>query len=94
MGSSGSRSLIAILIQPTGSRVLVRRKESPSSIIITDAEKWRYVEVLAVGPNVTEVKPGQVVSMPGVGSNEPDWVFDDGTLLVQENDFGFIVHTA
>ena len=74
-----------------GSRVLVERlPEPPRTIYLTDAEKYRKFKVLAVGPKASEVKAGDIVVLPGIAANEPD--FDTGdAMLVMEGDIGWKV---
>ncbi len=91
-------------IQPLHDRVLVQRLPRPNArIILTDAEKYRKFKVLAVGPGKwvefsdgerhfqkTQVKPGDIVVLPGIAANEPDR--EDGEqLFVREGDIGWKV---
>lgn len=76
------------MIQPMKDRILVKRIEQQRLIHITDAEKSRKVEILAVGPKVKEVYPGERWILPGIVSNEPDFEFADGSFLIQQNDLG------
>jgi hypothetical protein len=49
------------MIQPRGNRVLIQRVEEPAFIVLTDAPKSIKGVILAVGPKVTDVKPGMSV---------------------------------
>lgn len=76
-------------IQPLKDRILVKRIADPyqSLIIVPDVvrENSKRAEVLAVGPKVREVKPGDLVLCPGAGLKYPDWETLD-FILIQEAD--------
>ena len=77
-------------VQPMHDRLLVSRMpEPPKSIVITDADLYRYFKVIAIGPKVREVKPHDVVALPGVASAEPDHIIEEGQFI-READIGFI----
>jgi co-chaperonin GroES (HSP10) len=78
------------MIQPMGNRILVKRVHQNMRITLTDADKTRTAKVLAVGPKVVEVKAGDVVVLPGIASQFPDWEQKD-TVLITEADVGLIV---
>ncbi len=79
------------MIQPMHDRLLVSRLDGPpKSIILTNAEPYRYFKVIAIGPKVREVRPRDVVALPGVASEEPDHVIDEGQFI-READVGFII---
>jgi co-chaperonin GroES (HSP10) len=76
-------------IQPMHDRVLLERLPAPQTrIVITDAEKHRKFKVLAVGPKCKEVKPKDVVVLPGVASDEPDHS-ERNMIIVREGDIGW-----
>lgn len=78
---------------PTTTRVLVKPIDPPEGLIIIPdryKETVRYAKVITVGPKVKEIKPGDVVSLPGVAASEPDYRIND-LILVQEADIGFKV---
>jgi len=79
------------MIQPLQDRLLVELlPDPPRAITLTDAEKYRYFKVVATGPKVYEVKRGDIVALPGVGSTDPDHVIPEGQF-VREGDVGFII---
>jgi co-chaperonin GroES (HSP10) len=76
--------------QPLKDRVLIERLPEPERLItLTDAEKYRKFRVLAVGPKCFEVSKGDIVVLPGVAANEPDFDFGKQQLLVMEADIGW-----
>lgn len=88
-------------VQPLDDRLLVRQLEEPysSCIILTDRGASTFAEVLAVGPGrrtksghriPLQVKPGDVVMLPGIAASRPDWKKGD-EFLIQEADIGVIV---
>ena len=78
------------MIQPMHDRLLVSRMpEPPKSIVITDAELYRYFKVVSIGPKVREVKVNDTVALPGVASAEPDHIIEEGQFI-READIGFI----
>lgn len=91
------------LIQPTDHRVLLRRVEREfSTVVLTDAEASRWFQVVACGPGKKlkkggrrpmDVKPGDIVHLPGCGMDYPDWV-DVDHIMVTEDDIGFKVENA
>jgi hypothetical protein len=77
------------LIQPLADRLLVRRLDQPPCrIMLTDREPYRVFRVVAVGPQVTEVSPGELVVLPGVASTEPDHEIPEGQFI-READIGW-----
>ena len=90
-------------IQPLHDRVLLERLPRPNSLItLTDAEKYRKFKVLKTGPGKwieegderyfypVEVKPGDIVVLPGIASDGPD--DEKGTQIwVTEGDIGWKV---
>jgi hypothetical protein len=81
------------MIEPLGHKkqgVLVKRVKDQPTVILTDAPYPYKAIVLAIGPKVTEVKPGDVVILPGIASQIPDWELRD-EILVQEADIGAIL---
>lgn len=91
------------MIQPTDHRVLLRRIEREfSSIVITDAEASHWFQVVACGPGKLlkkggrrpmDVKPGDIVHLPGMGASAPDWI-DSDHIMATEDDIGFKVENA
>jgi len=80
-------------IKPLNDRVLVKRlPETHKSIIfIPDVarENSKRAEVIAVGPKVNGVQPGDVVLVPGAASKYPDWERED-FMSIQVADIGGI----
>lgn len=76
------------MIQPRGERILVERLPHPKSVIVlTDAEPSRKFKVLAIGPEVYDLEAGDVVLLPGIAAEEPD--YEEGKqFLVHMNDVG------
>lgn len=58
--------------------------------MLTDADPSRKFKVLAVGPKCEEIEPGDVVMLPGVASEQPDWD-EQQEIMVTEDDIGVIV---
>jgi co-chaperonin GroES (HSP10) len=83
------------VIRPLKDRVLVRRLGPPvqqiGSLWIpeTAQENTKWAQVLACGPKVTGVKPGDEVLVPGAAEKYPDWEQLD-FLMIQEADIGGI----
>lgn len=75
--------------QPLHSNVLVERiPPKPGFIVLTDVQTIRWARVLAIGPKVDPtLKIGDVVMLPGVAAEEPDFVIGE-QILVQEGDIG------
>jgi co-chaperonin GroES (HSP10) len=78
------------VIIPRNDRVLLERippEIKSGHIILTDIQTIRWARVLAIGPEVYDVKEGDVVVLPGIAAEIPD--FETGTqILVQEADIG------
>ena len=78
---------------PIRDRLLVKRLGPPvnrSGIIwIPDvaAENSKFAEVVAVGPKVRDIKPGDEILVPGAGFKYPDWEKSD-YVMIQEADIG------
>ena len=84
------------MIQPLGRErraVLVERCPEQSRIVLTDRDPSRIAKVIAVGPKCTEVKPGDIVCLPGIASTEPDFDFREA-ILIHEDDIGAKLHLA
>lgn len=78
-------------IMPMKDRMLVQPvPEGSKTIILTDHITARKAMVLAVGPKVTECKVGDVVILPGIAAEDPDWQ-KENVMLIQEGDIGGIV---
>ena len=86
-------------MQPTEDRILLQRIQEPERLVIlTDAEPSRKFKVLAVGPGKwdeefgerrpLDVKAGDIVVLPGIAANEPDWEAEQ-KILVREGDIGW-----
>lgn len=74
--------------QPLNNRILVERITEPNGIIIVpDAfqRKSTIAKVICVGHKVDQVKRGDVVMIPGVVSQFPDWE-EKGIALITEKD--------
>lgn len=89
-------------MQPLNDRLIVRRLEQEpkaNAIVLTDAPPSKMCEVVVCGPGKwmksgwrrpIGVKPGDVVYVPGIALDSPDW--QKGVeFLIQEADIGFIV---
>lgn len=75
-------------IQPMRDRLVLQRIKEERLIVLTDAEPSRKFLVLAAGPKCKEVKPGDLVRLPGQAAIEPDhWVSED-VVIVCEGDVG------
>jgi co-chaperonin GroES (HSP10) len=78
------------VIIPRNDRVLLERippEIKSGHIILTDIQTIRWARVLAIGPEVYDVKEGDVVVLPGIAAEIPD--FETGAqILVQEADIG------
>jgi chaperonin GroES len=85
-------------LRPLGNRITVQRIVPRQGLItLTDAEPYRKFKVIAVGPGKRDedgylipldVKPGDIVVLPGIAANEPD--HEEGKLLfVTEDDIGW-----
>jgi len=72
-----------------GDRLILERiHRRQGLIILTDADKERRFKVIAIGPKVTfSVKEGDIVFLPGVASEEPDYEFGS-RILVRQEDLG------
>lgn len=78
-------------ILPMKDRMLVQPvPDAPKLIILTDRVTARKALVLAIGPSVSEVKVGDVVLLPGIAAEDPDWQ-KENVMLVEEGDVGGIV---
>ena len=76
------------MIHPRHDRVLVERIEpNPGFIVLTDVQTVRWARVVAIGPEVYDLNVGDVVMLPGMAAETPD--FEEGQqILVQMNDIG------
>lgn len=69
--------------------------------MLTDREASRWFQVVACGPGKPikrgrrpmDVKPGDIVHLPGCGADSPDWI-DTDHIMVTEDDIGFKVENA
>jgi hypothetical protein len=78
------------MIIPRNDRVLLERippEIKAGHIFLTDIQTVRWARVVAIGPDVYDLKEGDVVVLPGVAAEIPD--FETGAqLLVQVGDIG------
>lgn len=76
------------MIQPMKNRLQVERIPTPERLIIlTETQTVRWARVLAIGKEVTEVAVGDVVMLPGIAAEQPD--FEEGDrIFVTEDDIG------
>ena len=74
--------------QPLGERVRVERiQPKPGHIILTDVQTVRWARVVAIGKEVYDLEVGDVVLLPGLAAETPD--FEEGQqILVHMNDIG------
>jgi len=78
------------MIQPRGERVLLERippKVKPGHIILTDVQTVRWARVVAIGPEVYDLKVGDIVVLPGIAAEIPDFE-EQAQILVHMNDIG------
>jgi hypothetical protein len=76
-------------MQPMKNRLYVERIPPPEQLIVlTDVQTVRYARVLAIGKEVQEVKVGDIVSLPGIAAEQPDFAEGD-KIFVTEEDCGF-----
>ena len=78
-------------LRPLKDRIWVERIEKPTKVVLTDADPTKFAKVLAIGPKVYDLKPGDIVALPGIASSQPDW-YDKTTMMIQQGDVGFIVN--
>ena len=59
----------------------------PGHIVLTDVQTVRWARVVAIGPEVYDLNVGDVVVLPGIAAEIPD--FEVGAqILVQLGDIG------
>ena len=78
------------MIYPRNDRVLLERipdKVKPGHIILTDVQTIRWARVVAIGPEVYDLNVGDVVILPGLAAELPDFE-QEAQLLVQMADIG------
>ena len=77
------------MIFPRNDRVLLERMPDPPTghIILTDVQTLRWARVVAIGPKVYDLKVGDVVVLPGLAADTPDFSAVD-QILVQMGDIG------
>ena len=75
-------------MEPLKNRLQVERIPTPERLIVlTDTQTVRWAKVIAIGRLVTEVKVGDVVMLPGIAAEQPD--FEEGDrIFVTEDDIG------
>lgn len=67
--------------------LLERIKPKPGHIVLTDVQTVRWARVVAIGPEVYDLAPGDVVILPGIAAEQPD--FEEGQMLLATmNDIG------
>ncbi len=81
---------VEAMIQPRNDRVLLERIPEPKTgqIVLTDVQTLRWARVVAIGPKVYDINVGDVVVLPGIAADEPDFM-EDAQILVQQADIGF-----
>lgn len=71
--------------RPLHDRILVKRfeKKMVGAIFIPEAYRDLSInaEVVAVGPEASGVKPGDVVMLPGYALSHPDWEDGDYAMI-------------
>jgi len=78
------------MIYPRNDRVLLERipdTVKPGHIILTDVQTIRWARVVAIGPEVYDLNVGDVVILPGLAAELPDFE-QEAQLLVQMADIG------
>jgi co-chaperonin GroES (HSP10) len=77
------------MIIPRNDRVLLQRMPDPPSghIVLTDVQTLRWARVVAIGPKVYDLNIGDVVLLPGIAADVPDFQ-DVDHILVQLGDIG------
>ena len=76
------------MIEPRHDRLVVTRVPEPPAVIhLTDAPASRRFKVIAVGPDVYDVSPGDTVLLPGIAAEQPDFA-DGKEALIQVGDIG------
>lgn len=79
-------------VKPMKDRLYVKRIPPPEKLILlTDVQTIRWAKVLAVGPQVKECKPGDIVMLPGIAAEEPDLEYEGG-IFIMEGDVGLKVN--
>ena len=77
-------------IIPRNDRVLLERippEIKAGHIILTDIQTVRWARVVAIGPEVYDLNVGDVVVLPGLAAEIPDFEADT-QILVQMADIG------
>jgi co-chaperonin GroES (HSP10) len=76
------------MLQPRHDRVLLERvPPKPGHIVLTDVQTVRWARVVAIGPEVYDLAVGDVVILPGIGAEQPDFESFE-QILVQMADIG------
>ena len=77
------------MIIPRNDRVLLERMpDLPSGhIVLTDVQTLRWARVVAIGPKVYDIQVGDVVILPGLAAETPDFEEND-QILAQMADIG------
>jgi co-chaperonin GroES (HSP10) len=75
--------------QPLGNRILVEREFGAGHFMLAipdvSATYDRVARVLRVGPKVKEVKDGDLVLLPGMALNHPDFETQDYAVITEED---------
>ena len=67
--------------------LLERIRPKPGHIVLTDVQTIRWARVVAIGPGVYDLAIGDVVVLPGIAAEIPD--FEEGQMLLATmNDIG------
>lgn len=78
-------------ILPMKDRMLVQPvPDAPRRIVLTDRVTARKALVIAIGPDVSECSVGDVVILPGIAAEDPDWR-KENVMLIEEGDVGGII---
>jgi hypothetical protein len=73
---------------PRHDRVLLERiPPKPGHIVLTDVQTVRWARVVAIGPEVYDLEVGDVVLLPGIAADQPDFE-ESAQILVQMADIG------
>lgn len=80
-------------VKPILNRIIIKRKQEQRTGLIYIPEAYqspdKLVEVIAVGPDVKEVKKGMTVLVPGMALKHPDFEQDEYAMITEE-DVGLI----
>ena len=76
-------------IIPRNDRVLLERIPTlkRGHILLTDVQTLRFARVVAIGKDVYDIQPGDIVLLPGIAAEIPDFE-ESQQILVQMADIG------